>query len=399
MENKTIHIKMFGGCQIRVGNAVINEQTHQSRKPWLLLEYLIYNHDRMVSSSELIQVLWNDGELTNPVNALKTLVLRSRKLLEPLGLPPQSLLSQKRGTYGWCPDTEFSLDTDEFRRLHAASGAPGISDDQKLELLMDALDLYLGDFLPKSSWDAWVIPICSEYHAQYLDAARTAIMLLTRKEDWKTLTELCSHAITVDAYNEEFHAQLIYSLFRTGRQQEALKQYHATETLFYNQFGITPSAKLMNLYKLIHDDQRKIITDLSTIQVSLQEEAFNSGAYFCETAVFRDIYQLERRAIERTGDSIFLCLLTLYEEEGSEAKSYFLKRAMEHLDEAIAASLRRGDVYTRYSVSQYLILLPSASYEDGDMVMNRIVRNYKKSYNRKELSLIYSLQPLLPDGD
>ncbi len=76
---------------------------------------------------------------------------------------------------------------------------------------MDALDLYLGDFLPKSSWDAWVIPICSEYHAQYLDAARTAIMLLTRKEDWKTLTELCSHAITVDAYNEEFHAQLIYS--------------------------------------------------------------------------------------------------------------------------------------------------------------------------------------------
>lgn len=264
---------------------------------------------------------------------------------------------------------------------------------------MDALDLYLGDFLPKSSWDAWVIPICSEYHAQYLDAARTAIMLLTRKEDWKTLTELCSHAITVDAYNEEFHAQLIYSLFRTGRQQEALKQYHATETLFYNQFGITPSAKLMNLYKLIHDDQRKIITDLSTIQAALQEETFNSGAYFCETAVFRDIYQLERRAIERTGDSIFLCLLTLYEEEGSEAKSYFLKRAMEHLDDAIAASLRRGDVYTRYSVSQYLILLPSASYEDGDMVMNRIVRNYKKSYNRKELSLIYSLQPLLPDGD
>ena len=81
--------------------------------------------------------------------------------------------------------------------------------------------------------------------------------------------------------------------------------------------------------------------------------------------MFRDIYQLERRAIERTGDSIFLCLLTLYEEEGSEAKSYFLKRAMEHLDDAIAASLRRGDVYTRYSVSQYLILLPSPFCRTG----------------------------------
>ena len=135
MENKTIYIKLFGGCQIRVGTVVINEQTHQSRKPWLLLEYLIYNHDRMISSSELIQVLWNDGELTNPVNALKTLVLRSRKLLEPLGLPPQSLLSQKRGTYGWCPETDFFLDTDEFQKLlrssarsismYSAAGLPG----------------------------------------------------------------------------------------------------------------------------------------------------------------------------------------------------------------------------------------------------------------------------------
>lgn len=399
MNNKTIQIKMLGGCQIRVGDVVISEQTHQSRKPWLLLEYLIYNHKRMVSSSELIQILWTEGELTNPVNALKTLVLRSRKLLEPLGILPQQLLSQKRGAYGWCMDTEFFLDTDEFARLCTESEQPDIDDQTRLDLLLAALDLYEGDFLPKSSWDAWVIPISSEYHAMYLNAANTAIGLLTAREDWDLLTKLCSRAITVDVYNENFHIQLINALFQSGRQQEALKQYHATESMFYNQFAITPSPKLMELYKLIQDKQHKITTDLSTIQESLQEGTTAAGAYCCEMAVFRDIYRLERRAIERTGDSIFLCLLTLYEEEGSEAKSYFLKRAMEHLSEAIASSLRRGDAYTRYSISQYLILLPSASYEDGKMVMNRIVRNYKKAYNRKELSIRYSLQALLPDKD
>jgi len=399
MDKKNIQIKMLGGCQIRVGDAVINEQAHQSRKPWLLLEYLIYNHARMVASPELIQILWTEGELTNPVNALKTLVLRSRKLLEPLGVPPQQLLSQKRGAYGWCTDMDFFLDTDEFARLCAESEQPELDEDGRLELLMQALELYEGDFLPKSSWDAWVIPVSSEYHAMYLKAAHAAIELLTAREDWEALVKLCSRAITIDAYNEDFHIQLIHALYQCGRQQEALKQYHATESMFYNQFAITPSQKLMDLYKLIQGKQHQITTDLSIIQESLQEGTSSAGAYCCEMAVFQDIYRLERRAIERTGDSIFLCLLTLSEEEGSEAKSYFLKRAMEHLSEAIASSLRRGDAYTRYSISQYLILLPSASFEDGEMVMNRIVRNYKKSYNRKELSVSYSLQALLPDNE
>ena len=69
---------------------------------------------------------------------------------------------------------------------------------------------------------------------------------------------------------------------------------------------------------------------------------------------------------------------------------------MGHLGDATTNSLRHGDVYTRYSVSQYLILLPSASYENGKMVMQRIIRNYKKAYIRKELTVHYTLQAVSP---
>ena len=63
---------------------------------------------------------------------------------------------------------------------------------------------------------------------------------------------------------------------------------------------------------------------------------------------------------------------------------------MGHLGDATTNSLRHGDVYTRYSVSQYLILLPSASYENGKMV------NSKKAYIRKELTVHYTLQAVSP---
>ena len=69
---------------------------------------------------------------------------------------------------------------------------------------------------------------------------------------------------------------------------------------------------------------------------------------------------------------------------------------MGHLGNAVTSSLRHGDVYTRYSVSQYMLLLPSASYENGEMVMQRIIRNYKKAYLRKDIIIHYSLQAVAP---
>jgi len=91
--------------------------------------------------------------------------------------------------------------------------------------------------------------------------------------------------------------------------------------------------------------------------------------------------------------------MTITPDNDETIRPSILKRAMDHLGSAIAVSLRRGDAYTRYSVSQYLILLPSVSYEDSNTVMYRIVRNYRKSYPHKELNVHYSIQALMPEQE
>ena len=53
-------------------------------------------------------------------------------------------------------------------------------------------------------------------------------------------------------------------------------------------------------------------------------------------------------------------------------------------------------MYSRYSVSQYMILLPTSTYENGEMVLKRISQNFRKKYTRKDLILNYSLQAVLP---
>ena len=71
---------------------------------------------------------------------------------------------------------------------------------------------------------------------------------------------------------------------------------------------------------------------------------------------------------------------------------------MEKLKDAIGLSLRRGDVYTRFSVSQYLVLLPSASYENSIKVVERIIRAFRQQSPKAAVTIKYSVQPMTPDG-
>lgn len=402
MDNKesiTATVQMLGGFHLTINGTTISDRSNQAKKPWSVLEYLITFHNREVSSSELIDLIWSSAESANPGGALKTLIFRSRKLLEPFGLPTHQLLIQKSGTYAWNPAVKLDIDTDQFEELCSRSKDPGLPDKQRLGLLMEALDLYKGDFLPKSSWEAWAIPISTYYHSTYLQAAHTAIGLLFEQADWTRIIGLCKQALAVEPFDEDFHYYLIYALYNNKEQNQALEHYQYMTNLFYNEFAITPSQRLKDLYKLIRNREHGITTDLSIIQESMQEEKENGGAYFCEFSVFRDIYQLEQRSIDRTGDSVFLCLLTLQDGQGDIPKLSVMTRAMNHLQGSIHTSLRRGDAYTRYSVSQYMIMLPTASYENGEMVIARIVRNFKKIYTRKDLVVSYALQPVRPITD
>lgn len=393
--DNVIHVQTLGQFSVSIGGHSINNKENQAKKPWSILQYLIAFRNRDITSNELIELIWSDDQSANPGGALKTLVFRSRKLLEPLGIPPQELIVQRRGSYAWNPEYQTLVDADEFEALCLRAADDGAGKEEQLRLYLQAIDLYQGDFLPKSAWESWVAPISARYHSLYLQAAHKAVELLTSLGSWEEIAALCEKAIRIEPFDEDLHYSLIYALHSAGRQNLALEHYKRTINQFYNEFSITPSERLKDLYKIIRDEEHGVTTDLSIIQESMQEQQHTDGAYYCEYSVFRDIYQLEQRAIERTGDSIYLCLLTVRLENGELPKTSVMVRAMDALKRAISGSLRRGDVYARYSIAQYIILLPTASYENGCSVMKRISTSFKKEYFRKDLVIDYALQSVL----
>ena len=65
---------------------------------------------------------------------------------------------------------------------------------------------------------------------------------------------------------------------------------------------------------------------------------------------------------------------------------------MEHLQHAVASSLRKGDVTTKYSSSQILVLLMDVNAKNAQMVIDRIIERYKEGAGDGCMSVLCDLE-------
>lgn len=397
--NVRIYVETLGGLTITVGDKSISNHSQQSKKPWMLLAYLIAFRSKNISTTELIDVFWGEDSGANPASALKTLLFRVRKLLEPLGIPTQTLIVHQQGSYAWTKEVETEVDTDLFDLLCRTVFSKNTSPKLCKKAAMDAFSLYKGDFLPQYSWENWVVPINTCYHNLYIKTTHLLLELCFGESAYQQVVSICRQAITVEPFDEDFHYFLIHSLYSMGNAHAALEHYTRMTDMFYNEFAITPSDKLKELYKIIQSKERQTVMDLTTIQNEFQKDSSRTGAFFCEYAVFKDIYLLESRALARTGDSLYLCLITVTGANSGVLRPALLTRVMKELLESIHSSLRRGDVCSRYSTNQYILLLPSATYENGEKVLQRILQAAGAAHSHKGVEMAYSLQAVIPSPE
>ena len=96
-------------------------------------------------------------------------------------------------------------------------------------------------------------------------------------------------------------------------------------------------------------------------------------------------------------DAVHICLLSVTDAAGEELAKRSLDRCMENLQELIRTSLRRGDIAARCSVSQYILMLPQANYENSCKVCDRIVRAFFRQYPHSPAKLHFTVQHLEPN--
>lgn len=395
MNGPTLQVQMLGQFTLRYGDRTISDSDDRSRRVWSLLAYMLYNHGRSFAQEELIHLYWSNNEKSaDPGNALKSIFHRIRTALDKLqpGLG-RLLIRRKAGRYFWNNAMPLSLDIEDFEAHFHAAEAAG-DDDVRLAEYQAALALYAGDPLPRMTDEIWTIPIVAYYHSLYTRAAAGAIELLEKQERTAEAVALCRRAIHIEPYQEDLYEHLMRGLLRTGDMKGAMSVYEEMSEQLFAHFGVMPSETLRTLYRQATRTVNDRTLTMDEVCSQLEEPAPHSGAMVCEYDFFKILYRAEARSIARNGHSANICLLSVSDKDGEMLARRSLDPAMNNLQVLVQNNLRRGDVIARCSISQYIILLPQANYENSRMVADRLVSAFYRRYPHSPARLRYTVQPL-----
>lgn len=395
MNGPTLQVQMLGQFTLRYGDRTISDSDDRSRRVWSLLAYMLYNHGRSFAQEELIHLYWSNNEKSaDPGNALKSIFHRIRTALDKLqpGLG-RLLIRRKAGRYFWNNAMPLSIDIEDFEAHFHAAEAAG-NDDVRLAEYQAALALYAGDPLPRMTDEIWTIPIVAYYHSLYTRAAAGAIELLEKQERTAEAVALCRRAIHIEPYQEDLYEHLMRGLLRTGDMKGAMSVYEEMSEQLFAHFGVMPSETLRTLYRQATRTVNDRTLTMDEVCSQLEEPAPHGGAMVCEYDFFKILYRAEARSIARNGHSANICLLSVSGKDGEMLARRSLDPAMNNLQVLVQNNLRRGDVIARCSISQYIILLPQANYENSRMVADRLVSAFYRRYPHSPARLRYTVQPL-----
>ena len=393
MEHVTV--QMLGAFAIEAAGVRLSDSDNRTRKVWSLFAYLLCHRGTVISQRKLIELLWGEEPASDhPENALRITFHRARSALNQLWPGAgHELLLRGDGGYVWNPEIPVDIDADRFNALCTGEYA---GDGEKLEACLEAIALYHGDFLAKQASDAWVIPIAAHFHNLYISTVMTAASLLSAAGRHREAAALCHTAIAGEPYHEPLYQLLMQELAAAGDRKAAAAAYEELSCRLFDDFGIRPNEQTRRIYRdAVHAvSDRTLPMDLVLEQ--LQEPEVIPGAMRCDYDYFKVLCFAESRSMERSGSATHILLLSVSGTPDKPLCRRSMNRVMEQLGEQIRTNLRRGDTISRCSVSQYIIMLPQANYENSCMVCRRILGAFHRKHPHVTAKIQYMVQPLTP---
>ena len=382
----------------------INEQhaeylVNKSRKGAALIQYLIVNRDTPVPNARLLSAFWSEERVTNPENALKTLISRIRTMLNEISPELGNCIVADRGAYHWECREGMEIDLYEIEDIFQELSDGKLNAEVRRALYKRLMILYSGDLLRNCEMNEWALANATALHNRYLTAVQGYIDLLRSEGNDQDVVTVCRRALEVDNFNNRLHMELMTSLINTHRGSEAMSQYEEVMHLHYHYLNTEPSKELKEFYNQIVDSSNSIDFALNTISNDLREAGGEREAFVCDYTVFKEIYNIEVRNIRRLGSSIFLGTIMISSINGQALESMKQNNIMRGLTNILRTNLRKGDVITQFSPTIIAVLLPMVNYKTGDTVMDRVKRLFYRQFPNSSLLFDYRISPVSDEID
>lgn len=393
LSNNILYVRTFGTFSMTYNGTSIlgGTKSSESQFTWLM-QLLLHFREEGVSRDQIERVLFGDRELNNIHHATRSVIYNAKKKLKAAGLPDVNYIERKKDVYYWTKEISVVEDATEFESLYQRA-----EEEQepylKQELYIEACHIYTGEFLSNLVGVVWAAREARRYRVMFYDCMEKAADLLRKSQDYLQMEEIGMYASGVHPLSN-WETITMEALVSMGRYDDARKLYEDTVELYFDEEGLKPSPRLLELLDELGDQMEHRYAVLDDIQRRLSEDEEKTGGYEVSYPVFQGIYRMVSRMLERGGQSVFLMLCTVVDSKGNPMQEgEQLRELSDRLGKSIKASVRHSDTITRFGRGQFLILLTNTSYENCAIIQKRI--NYRFIKGRQRTGIEYHVNSVM----
>lgn len=382
-EENTLYMQTFGGFSLTwKGRRITGTIKSRESQFVYLMQFLLHERENGVNRDSLEEVLFGDRDIEDIRHATRSVIYNAKKRLRDFGLPDVNYIVQRDGVYYWTKEIPVVEDAREFERAYEEAEAEE-DPDVRLTRYMDACYSCTGEFLPAHGGVLWVAHEARRYRSLFCACMKKTVHLLRGRQDFLQMEEIGIYAAKISPL-ADWETVTMEALVSLGRYDDARKFYDDTVELYFQEQGLRPSAKMMELFRKLGSQMDHRYGALDDIQLRLSEEEENApGGYLCPYPVFQGIYRMVERMMERGGQSIYLMLCIVVDDKGREIKDeQVLEELTGKLGDAVRCSVRRSDAVSRYGRGQYLVLLVNTAFEDCGVIQERINHRFTAGWKR-----------------
>lgn len=382
-----LRIRMLGGFSMEYDQVQIFSERQNYPKFIQLFLLLVLYQETGIQKDILLENMYGQKEGKNSNNNLNNMLSRLRKQLQELGLPEDDIVI-RNGLCWYNSSSQLKVDVQELEELIEKAEDPQTQAEERKACLMEAVELYQGEFLPGTfsglSLKPWVIRERMRCKQLYETALAELGQIFIQDENFKECYNIYSHAAKLYPL-EWFQEKQIECLTAMNQDQKAFQIYQDTVQIYRNQLGLPPSEENMRRLQEMEDKLFGYSKSLERIREDLQEEQREPGAYFCSYPSFIDCSCL----FMRNGKKAFFLMCTL--ADGEEMTEEAREKKAGYLYQSIQECLRQEDIYTRYSKWQYLALLMGTDTGNAYQITCRIDQRYQELNKSRSPEIRYEI--------
>ena len=245
-----LRIYLAGEVAVEHGDLLLREADLAGRQGRLAFVYLVAERERVVTQSELAELLWPDSLPPSWPVALSAVISKLRQRLGTIGLDRDRIIANAFRCYQFRPPPETWIDLEAATdALHQAEGAVQAGQPEAAYgPALIATTIARRPFL--TGEDApWVITRRERLRDILVRALDCRVEALVRNGELALAQDQARAAVELEPFRESGYRRLMQVLVKRGDRAEAVRVYQDCKRRLAEELGVAPSGETETLLR------------------------------------------------------------------------------------------------------------------------------------------------------